>query len=184
MKMFFLALLVGLSPSLSAVASENNHFTAVMGYGLDARAERDQGQNTLTRSWHSLMFGAGLDNWLGIFEYSTFTEASGNSTLSVSRKSETALIWAQFHAKDMGLFDPYIGIGFGGYRDSTESTLYEQVRQDQSAWTEHVGAALGVRWSAISPIWVSIEGRIHSNKYLDPSPMLSALLRIGFVLEN
>lgn len=184
MKMIFLVILVGLLSILSVKASGQNNFTAVMGYGLDARAERDQGQNTLTRGWHSLMFGAGLDSWLGIFEYSTFTEASGNSTLNVSRKSETALIWAQFHAKDMGLFDPYIGIGLGGYRDSTESTLYEQVRQDQSAWTEHVGAALGVRWSAISPIWVSLEGRIHSNRYLDPSPMLSALLRVGFVLEN
>lgn len=164
-------------------AKAKSDVIAMMGYGFDARAERDQNQNTLARGWHSVVFGAGYKPWMLSFEYSTFTESSGNETLSVSRKTETALLWFQWHTTDDWYFKPYIGMGLGGYREGTDSTFYSDIRADQSAWTDHLSGALGLRWAQVTPMWVSLEGRIHSNRYLDPSPMLSALLRIGFVIE-
>ncbi len=155
----------------------------MMGYGVDARAERDQQQSVLPRYWNSIILGAGHKPWLGLFEYSTFSENSGNETLSVSRKTETALLWVQWHTEDEWDFRPFVGLGLGGYREVTDSTFYTDTRVDQGAWTDHVAGTMGLRWARLSPVWLSIEGRVHSNKYLDPSPMLSALLRIGFVIE-
>lgn len=168
---------------LSISAQASSKFTAMMGYGLDARAERDQEQSVLPRYWHSIVLGAGYKPWMGLFEYSTFNEASGNDTLSVTRKTETALLWLQWHTEDAWAFRPYIGLGLGGYREVTDSTFYADTRTDQSEWAEHIAGAIGLRWATVSPMWLSIEGRLHSNKYLDPSPMLGLLLRIGLVLE-
>ena len=179
MKLVFLFLMI---LGQSGLVFAEQGFTAMMGYGAEARAERTQDQNIAARGWQSIILGAGVKPWLGLFEYSAFSERSGNDTLAVLRKSETALLWVQWHTEDEWTFRPYIGLGLGGARDVTDSTFYSTTRVDQSAWTEHVSAAIGLRWAGASPVWVSLEGRIHSNKYLDPSPMLSALLRIGFVV--
>lgn len=183
MRRGLLGLSLGLFLAFSPPASADSDVIAMMGYGLDARAERDQNQNTLARGWHSVIFGAGYKPWMLSFEYSTFSESSGNDTLSVARKTETALLWFHMHTQDEWAFRPYIGVGLGGYREGTDSTFYMENREDQSAWTEHVAGSMGLRWAQVAPLWVSLEGRIHSNRYLDPSPMLSALLRIGFVIE-
>ena len=164
-------------------AQANSNFTAMMGYGMDARAERDQNQNVLPRAWHSIMLGAGYKPWMGLFEYAAFNESSGNETLSVARKTETALLWVHWQSEDAWQLRPYVGLGLGVYRESTDSTFYADTRTDQSSWTEHVAGAIGIRWAQVTPVWFSLEGRVHSNKYLDPSPMLSGLFRIGIVLE-
>lgn len=159
-------------------------FSSVMTLGMDLRAERDQEQSTLPRAWPTMALGLGWKPWMGLLEYSTFTESSGNATLNVERKVETLLLWGQWSVReDAWNIEPYFGLGLGGYRSSAELDLYGQRTGAGSQWIEHAAGAVGLRWTSISPVYASIEGRVHMNRELDPNPTLSALFKLGFILE-
>lgn len=145
-------------------------FTALVSVGLDMRGERDQQQSTIPRSWPTLTLGLGLKPWMGLLEYASFSENSGNNALNVQRKVETLLLWGHWSPDEEWLVQPYMGIGFGGYRTSAEMTLYSQRTGSQGKWIEHGAGALGLRLAKLSPFLLAVEGRVHMNRELDPSP--------------
>lgn len=163
--------------------AQKKTFISLVALGVDMRAERDQQQSTTPRSWPSLTLGVGLKPWMGLLEYSSFTERSGNNALNVQRKVETVLLWGQWSAEENWSLQPYMALGFGGYRTSAELTLYSNKGGSQGRWIEHGAAALGIRFSRLSPIFLAAEGRVHMNRELDPNPTLSGMLKVGFVLE-
>lgn len=160
-----------------------NEFTGLVSVGLDMRGERDQNQSTTPRSWPTLTIGAGLKPWMALLEYASFSENSGNNALNVQRKVETLLLWGQWSTDEAWVVQPYMAVGFGGYRTSAEMTLYTQKTASQGKWIEHGAGALGLRFSKLSPFLLAVEGRVHMNRELDPSPTLSGMLKMGFILE-
>lgn len=162
---------------------QQQQFTGHVALGMDMRGERNQDQSTLPRTWPTLSLGVGLRPWTGVLEYASFTENSGNSALNVQRKVETLLIWGQWSAEETWALEPYMAVGLGGYRSSAELALYSQKVTPQSRWIEHAAAALGFRLVNVSPILLAVEGRIHMNRELDPSPTLSGMLKLGFIIE-
>lgn len=171
-------------PQNKRLVESTSKWSSVMTLGMDLRAERDQEQSTLPRIWPSIALGLGWKPWMGLLEYSTFTESSGNATLNIERKVETLLLWGQWSVREENwVIEPYFGLGLGGYRTSAELDLYGQRVGANSQWIEHAAGAMGLRWTSVSPVYASIEGRVHMNRELDPNPTLSALLRIGFILE-
>lgn len=160
-----------------------SEFTGMVSVGLDMRGERDQKQSTTPRSWPTLTIGAGLKPWMALFEYASFTENSGNNALNVERKVETVLVWGQWSTDEAWVVQPYMAVGIGGYRTSAEMTLYSQKTASQGKWIEHGAGALGLRLSRLSPFLLAVEGRVHMNRELDPSPTISGMLKMGFILE-
>lgn len=158
-------------------------FSALVSLGLDMRGERDQAQSTIPRSWPTLTLGVGMKPWMALLEYASFSENSGNNALNVQRKVETLLLWGHWSPDEDWIVQPYMGIGFGGYRTSAEMTLYSQRQGAQGKWIEHGAGALGLRLAKLSPFLLAVEGRVHMNRELDPSPTLSGMLKIGFILE-
>lgn len=170
-------------PVVKKTRIKKSDFTGVMTIGVDMRAERDQQQTTLPRTWPTLSLGVGLKPWMGLIEYASFTENSGNETLNVDRKAETLLLWGQWTAEDSWAIQPYMGLGLGGYRTSADMNLYSERVSAQGKWIEHAAAAVGLRWASITPLYISTEGRVHMNRQLDPNPTLSLVFKIGFILE-
>lgn len=158
-------------------------FTATVSLGLDMRGERDQKQSTVPRAWPTLSLGVGVKPWLALLEYASFSENSGNNALNVQRKVESLLLWGQWAPDENWVVQPYFGLGFGGYRTSAELTLYSEKNSTQGKWIEHGAGALGLRLMKLSPFLVAVEGRVHMNRELDPSPTLSGMLKLGFILE-
>lgn len=159
-------------------------FTALVSLGLDLRGERDQQQSTIPRSWPTLTLGLGLKPWLALLEYASFSENSGNNALNVQRKVETLMLWGQWAPDEEDwIVQPYMGVGFGGYRTSADMTLYSERASAQGKWIENGAAALGLRLAKLSPFLLAVEGRVHMNRELDPSPTLSGMIKLGFILE-
>lgn len=111
-------------------SSDNARYAvgAFMGYGLDARGERSQDQSVLARPYHSVVLGFARGPWLTSLEYGTFSESSGNETLSVERQAETVLWWNSWRAEDLRIVQPYMGLGVGASRDKAESLLFSNRR--------------------------------------------------------
>lgn len=174
---------VAKAPTERRAAAPQRDFTALVSVGLDMRGERDQQQSTIPRSWPTLTLGLGVKPWMGLLEYASFSENSGNNALNVQRKVETLLLWGHWAPDEEWVVQPYMGIGFGGYRTSAEMTLYSERTGSQGKWIEHGAGALGLRLAQLSPFLLAVEGRVHMNRELDPSPTLSGMLKIGFILE-
>lgn len=178
-------------PSVAIAQKRNNKAAAetgekrfsVMSVGVDYRAERDQNQSALPRAWPTFSFGLGQQPWMLSLEYARFNESSGNATLSVERKAETLILWGQWFADEPWPVQPYLGAGLGAYRNSADLNLYTGRTSAQGKWIEHAAGSFGLKLSQISPFWFAVEGRVHMNQELDPSPTVSGFLRFGFVIE-
>lgn len=156
----------------------------MMGLALDARFESQIDQTSRTVTAPSYSIGWGYQHFLGVLEYSTREESRvGNSTFSTQSANETAMLWGQYYTDDEWKFRPFFGVGLGGYRETMNLKLYNDSVDEKGRWDEIYGAAFGFRWAAWSPVWLTLEGRVLFSRDLDPSPMMSGLFKIGFVLE-
>jgi len=148
--------------------------------GYDTRFERAEDQSTKANSAVNDAFGLTYDHWIGLIEYASFTGSSGNASLSFNRQLESALAWVYWRPLDSTLLSPYVGAGLGGIRQSVTTTLYGDSDQDRGTWDLTGAGAFGLRLFPRSVFWLSLEGRVYKNPYIDPDPQLGALLRLGF----
>jgi hypothetical protein len=156
----------------------------MMGLGLDMRAVRDQGTDYQSQTSPSIAFGAGYRQWLGMLEYSRYQGPSnGNGALNITGSNETAMLWGQWYAREKWSLRPFVGVGVGAYHEMATTSLYSESRTDVSDWREMFGGAVGLRLVNVSPLWLSLEGRVLFSPNLDPNPMFAGMLRIGFTLD-
>lgn len=195
-RLFLAVFLVSLSLSAAAAglssipldkispAKGERRVFAVMTLGLDVRGELDEEQNSVFRQKPAMAMGLGYASWLGLLEYGQLTgDPVGNSALSLRKISEDVMLWGQWIAEENWTFKPFFGFGLGAQRESAETKLYQSIRRDDGVWRELYGAAFGIRLADLSPLWISLEGRVLYGQGLEPSPTVGGMLRFGFVLE-
>lgn len=167
--------------SAGAPRIRGSAWSPVLQLGLDMRFERDEDQTTKMRSIPGFAVGLLHDHWLGEFEYASFSQSTGNSSLAVKRQSDTALLWLYWQALDGQTIAPYLGGAIGALHDTVETSLYDDSERDQSPWNFMTAGALGLRLFPKSIFWLSIEGRLYKSARLDPDPQLGTVARVGFV---
>ncbi len=93
----------------------------------------------------ALGFGARLLKWQARLEYAAFRTADGNTTVSVAREHETALLWGSYEFSSIDDWMPYAALGTGLGRTSVETRVAGVVDAAQGAWGGLFAVAIGIR---------------------------------------
>ncbi len=144
------------------------------------RYERDSSQQTVDRSPISLAAGARKGTSTILFEYSAFTEKTGNSTLSIDRSHQEYSFWLKENFMSFESVDFFIGGGLGAYEEKVTTTLAGSgSATDTSGLQIMGGTCAGVRTLVFRYVLLSFEGRLIAGKSFDPNPQVSLLARLG-----
>jgi hypothetical protein len=161
--------------------SRNRHtnWGAMILAGAEFRGERDVNANYAGLTYLNLAAGVRYRQWNFLIESDTFSQTSGNATLSVEKKVQDILGWA-YRVSDQSWhrISPMMGAGIGAYQIKVETTLSGTETDDSSTWKIMGGASAGLKLD-LPVLWVSIEARLLVGDEFDPQPTLSGLARLG-----
>jgi hypothetical protein len=147
---------------------------------LEMRYERDSSQHMVDRRPLNLSAGLrkGSSTWL--FEYVTFSETTGNATLSIDRQHREYMFWWKENLINLELVDFYVSAGLGAYDEKVTTKLAgSSDAVDTSGLQMMGGASGGVQTKVAGYFLLSLEARILAGKNFDPNPQTSLLARLG-----
>lgn len=154
-------------------------------YGV--RYERGGESNELqTRQPVGLLLGHRWSALSGLAEYSTFQERTGNSTLSVTRRQDMALLGVRYHAFDVAnvfTWYPYFSGALGAYREEVSTELMGQSTEKVSPWKPVGGLGVGFFGKIYAGVRLGSEFRVLTATEFDPRALLDLSLRFGYEFE-
>ncbi|WP_413585356.1 hypothetical protein [Bdellovibrio sp. HCB274] len=197
--MRFLILILALLTSVGAFAQQSrmkrpsvvpelNQFQ-IYPLALEMRYEKDSAGNWLEQNPQNLSFAYRATTWSVLFEYSTFSESSGNSTLNISREHKEMLLWGRWHLWRHRASKPlrmsvYGAGGVGTYTEDIKTTLSGITQNDSTGSKMMGGLAAGadISYDVFYGFGViaAIEGRALMGQEFDPNPTFGGLMRGGF----
>ncbi|MGZ3744334.1 MAG: hypothetical protein ACXVB1_10995 [Pseudobdellovibrionaceae bacterium] len=152
----------------------------VLPLGLEFRFEREESQQMADRRPLNLALGGRKGSSSLLFEYSSFTETTGNVTLSLERTHQEYSFWWKEKFMDFEFMEAFFSAGLGGYEEKlTTSLAMSGSTTDTSALQALGGAGAGLQTLVFKYVLLSIEGRFIAGKNFDPNPQASFLLRLG-----
>lgn len=147
---------------------------------LELRYERDTSQQMVDRRPLNLAFGVRKGPTTVLFEYSQFSEVTGNATLQLDRSHTEYTFWWKQNMMNFDFFDFFIAGGAGAYSEKVVTTLAGSGNSTDSTGLQIMGgAAAGVQSLLFKYMLVSFEGRLMAGKNFDPNPQPGAVLRVG-----
>ena len=133
------------SVAFSAV-NDDDTITPTFTLGTGVLLEKNNDNLTeSTRFPFVVGFGARLQSWQARLEYAAFRTADGNSTVSVARAHETALLWGSYEFARIDDWMPYAALGCGIGRTSVETRVAGVIDAAQGSWGGLFAVAIGVR---------------------------------------
>lgn len=191
MKRLLVAVMVLLSTTVAVAASEAAgsaaakepvspwHFD-IFPLNGELRYERDPAQQMVDRRPLNLAFGVRKSATTVLFEYSRFSETTGNDTLSLDRTHEEYVFWWKQNLLTYEVVDFFITGGAGVYNETVKTNLAGAESSTDSSGLQIMGGASGGLQTLIAHyVLVSFEGRLIAGKNFDPNPQPSLLLRVG-----
>ncbi len=159
--------------------------------GSEVRYEQNTSLEWVGRNSWNYALGLQKVAWSFLVEYSSFTENSGNATLSTERKFQEAVAWGQWHflrsQTEQWGYSFFGGLGLGGYQEEVLTSLSGTVRNDSSGVKWMSGLALGaevkVYLNKTFGFMGSLEGRALTAPDFDSNPTWSGVLRLGLILS-
>lgn len=168
----------------------------LLAYGSESRSEKDSNGQWQLPSYNNYSlsvsgFGENSKSWLLTAEKSEFEEKSGTNVLSVQRKFEDYLLFVDYRSsytlagfKQASWWQqlyPFMGFGFGGYRQIVDTNLMGQRKSDETDFKLLTALRFGLAWQ-FPLLWISAEGRLLIGDEMQQQPSFGTLLRVGFWL--
>ncbi|UXR64316.1 hypothetical protein EZJ49_14705 [Bdellovibrio bacteriovorus] len=155
----------------------------------EMRYERGNSQDLESRQPVNFGLGYHRSRYSVLFEYSHFSDESGNGTSSVERKHQDLLMWGRYnlvagtdeHMRGI----VYLGAGVGGYEEEVITTFMGSSRSDKTGMKVMGGAAAGLELfmtGHYGGVSAALEGRALMGPDFDPNPVFGVALRLGLVL--
>jgi hypothetical protein len=126
-----------------------------------------------------------------VMEYASFTQSSGNATLSIDRKHQEVVAWGRWHFLNKKFSQAHVslygGLGLGGYEEEVTTTAPGSSTSEKGGMKWMSGLSAGVELQ--TPFTDSLgfvgalEGRVLTAADFDPNPLGSGVLRLGFFLN-
>nr|BFD64239.1 hypothetical protein BdHM001_29200 [Bdellovibrio sp. HM001] len=155
----------------------------------EMRYERGNSQDLESRQPVNFGLGYHRSRYSVLFEYSHFSNETGNSTSSIERKHKDLLMWGRYNlvsgAEEHMRGIVYLGAGLGGYEEEVITTFMGSSRSDKTAMKVMGGASAGLemfmtgRYGGVS---AALETRALMGPDFDPNPVFGVILRLGLVL--
>ncbi len=154
---------------------------------LDIRYEKDAAENYEEQKPQNLSFAYRTNAWSVLFEYSKFTQDSGNPTLNVKRDHEEMLLWGRWHLwrlqKKSMRVSVYGGGSLGTYKEDVTTTLSGNSQKDTTGAKFLGGLAAGADisydFTRNFGVIAAGEGRGLMGQELDPNPTFGGVIRTG-----
>jgi hypothetical protein len=153
---------------------------------LDIRYEKDSAENYQEQKPQNLSFAYRARAWSVLFEYSKFSQDSGNPTLNINREHQEMLLWGRWHLwrleKRQMRVSVYGAGSAGTYKEEVTTTLSGVSQKDSTGAKLLGGLAAG---ADISYGWknfgfvLAAEGRGLMGQELDPNPTFGGVIRTG-----
>ncbi|PWU19401.1 MAG: hypothetical protein C5B49_05835 [Bdellovibrio sp.] len=188
--LFFVVSLNTLAPSPARAAEAvsqplaedpKDEFRWAFSLAADVRWERISDQSVEPRALPSVALGWGVRPWLFLGEYSyDEAESEGSAILNIRRRSRSILFWGQYQVWELRRLTPFFSGGLGARQEKVDSVLYSESRTDEGRWLDQYGVGLGLRFSGLDPLWLSLEGRVLFCGDFEPNPQFGTYLRLGF----
>lgn len=127
-----------------------------------------------------------------VMEYASFSQSSGNATLSIDRDHKEVLAWGRWHFVDKNYSESrvslYGGLGFGGYEEEVTTSTPGSSQADKGGMKFMSGLSAGVEmqvpFTGTSFGFVgAVEGRLLTSADFEPNPLGSGVLRLGLFLN-
>jgi hypothetical protein len=167
-------------------------------FNPEIRYERASTQEYIQRKPTTYAFALRRDNVSGIFEYSSFSEGSGNETLYISRQHRDYLIVGRYHfLKFNNKVMPnqnfsggiYAGIGLGQYTETVSTKLSGVTTTNSDGDSRNIeqvasiGADTAFKLNSNFSFIAAGEMRFLFSKDADPNPQPCVLLRLGLQFQ-
>lgn len=154
---------------------------------LDIRYEKDSAENYMEQKPQNLSFAYRTNAWSVLFEYSKFSQESGNSTLNIKRDHEEMLLWGRWHLwrlqKKSMRVSVYGGGSLGTYKEDITTTLSGASQKDTTGAKFLGGLAAGADisydFTKYFGVIAAAEGRGLMGQELDPNPTFGGVIRTG-----
>jgi len=126
-----------------------------------------------------------------VMEYASFSQSSGNATLSVDRNHQEVLAWGRWHFVDKKFTETrvslYGGLGVGGYEEEVTTTTPGSSQSDKGGmkWMSGLSAGLEVQVPMTASLGFvgALEGRVLTASDFEPNPLGSGVVRLGLSLS-
>lgn len=169
-------------------AEDTVSLLALYPLAYEMRYERGNSQDLESRQPMNFGLGYHRSRYSVLFEYSHFSDESGNSTSSIERKHQDLLMWGRYNlvagAEEHMRGIVYLGAGVGGYEEEVVTTFMGSSRSDKTGMKVMGGVAAGLemfmtgRYGGVS---AALEGRALVGADFDPNPIFGVVLRLGLV---
>ncbi|WP_413558715.1 hypothetical protein [Bdellovibrio sp. HCB209] len=154
---------------------------------FEIRYEKDSSDNYLEQRPTNLSFAYRTNVWSILFEYSKFTESTGNSTLNIDREHTEMVLWGRWHLWRMTQKQMRISIygagGLGTYSEDITTSLSGSSQKDSTGSKLMGGLAAGgdISYDFVKNFGAvaALEGRGLMGQGFDPNPTFGALVRTG-----
>lgn len=161
------------------IKKKEDDFKAIFYLAQDYRFERNESQGYTARRLMSLGFGLRYrERYVGFLEGGSYNDTTGVGNVRVDRSFETLNLSGAL-MKDFQAFAPYVGLGFGMARDTSNITIEGVASDNRSNWEPISHFMGGVRLFPKSNFWASLEAKFVVGPRVDPNPTAGFLLRVG-----
>lgn len=179
--LFVLAGILFLSLSALAEGSQPRSLYAnIFLLNPEMRYERDSSQQMLDRRPLNFAAGARKGSSTFILEYATYSEFTGNTTLSIDRDHKEYVFWWKENLMNLEFVDFFVSVGLGAYEEKVTTKLIgNSDAVDSSGMQVMGGTSAGLQSKIAGYVLLSVEGRLFAGKNFDPNPQASLLARLG-----
>lgn len=157
-------------------------YFAAASYGV--RYERGIEDSVLaTRQPYGFLLGHRIKMFSVVGEYATFSESTGNPTLTIHRRQHMGLLGVRYHVldpDDLFTWYPYVSGGVGAYKDIVTTDFMGSSVSQESVWRPVFTMGVGFFGEVITHVRVGAEIRALNSKDFDPSTLLDLGLRLGY----
>ncbi|MFM6930022.1 MAG: hypothetical protein ACKOX6_16240 [Bdellovibrio sp.] len=158
---------------------------------IEMRYEKDAADEWVDRKPMNFGIAYRAPRWSLLFEYAQFTEASGNSTLSIDRTHEEMLFWGRWHLWSMKAQRTQVSVygagGAGVYQENVKTALNGSSETNTTGYKVMTGLAAGADMSYLFTrsfgVVAALEGRGLIASEFDPNPTWSAVVRTGILFR-
>lgn len=160
-------------------------------YNFESRYERDENQQIVDRKPFSFSLAYVHYRSKFLFDYSSFTEKTGNSVSGIKREHQEYVLWYQYswfeRRNNYASSGLYNGLGVGAYEDNVQTTFSGTTRADRSGYklvgALSMGAKAAYEFNSKYALVGAIEGRMFMATDFDPNPNFGVILRLGLNIQ-
>jgi hypothetical protein len=154
---------------------------------FEVRYEKDAAENYMEQTPLNLSIAYRQASWSVLFEYSKFSQETGNPTLKITRDHQETLLWGRWHLwrlrKKAMQITVYGSGGLGTYKEDVTTTLSGSSVVESTGSKIMGGLAAGsdisYDFAKSFGVIAAAEGRGLMGQEFDPNPTFSVLIRTG-----